>query len=406
LSKNNALTILNIENLIKLSKRNKKLVVGLMSGTSLDGVDAVLVEIKNSGIKTRINQLGFLTCPFPVGLKKKLLETSSINSGNVTDICRLNFIIALIYTDAVKLLCKESGTPLNNIDLIGSHGQTIHHLPVKEKFYGYNFGSTLQIGDPAVIAKLTGILTIGDFRTGDVALGGEGAPLVPYFDFILFHCEMTNRALLNIGGISNITILHKKGKASDVIAFDTGPGNMMIDICTKKFFNVEYDEGGRIALSGKVNKEFLYALKQKDNFIEKAVPKSTGREYYGKEFLTPLVRKYKNVPDEDIIATITDFTAYAVFRNFEKFIKQETEIEEMFVSGGGARNKFLTKSLKKYFGKTVQIKNVSNLGILPDAKEAICFAVLANETLCSNAANIPKVTGASKPTILGKICLP
>jgi anhydro-N-acetylmuramic acid kinase len=397
---------LNIEDLLKLSKRNKKLAVGLMSGTSLDGVDAVLTEIKNCGIKTRINQLAFLTYPFPAGLKKKLLENSSVKSGNVTDICRLNFLISLIYADAVNLLCKKSGISISKIDLIGSHGQTIHHLPEKKKFYGYNFGSTLQIGDPAVIAKLTGILTIGDFRTGDVALGGEGAPLVPYFDFILFHSEKINRALLNIGGISNITVLNKKWEVSNVIAFDTGPGNMMIDICTKKFFNIDFDKGGRIALSGIVNREFLNALKQKDNFIEKDVPKSTGREYYGREFLTSLLRRYKNLPGEDIVATVTDYTAYAVFRNYEKFIKRETEIDELFVSGGGAGNKFLVKSIKKYFGKNVNISNVKNLGISPDAKEAICFAVLADETLCGNAANIPRVTGASRPTILGKICLP
>jgi anhydro-N-acetylmuramic acid kinase len=397
---------LNFEKLIKLSKRDKKLVAGLMSGTSLDGVDAVLIEIKNNGVKTKINQLGFLTYPFPLGLKKKLLENSSLKEGNVTDICKLNFLIALIYVDAIKSLCKKCGIPLNKIDLIGSHGQTVHHLPSKEKFFGYNFGSTLQIGDPSVIAKLTGALTVGDFRTGDVALGGEGAPLVPYFDFIMFHSPKINRALLNIGGISNITVLNKKGTIFDVIAFDTGPGNMMIDICAKKFFNADYDKEGSIGLLGKVNKDFLYALKQKDNFIEKALPKSTGREYYGNEFLTPLFRKFKNVPREDIIAAITDFTAYAVFRNYEKFTKQETEIEELFVSGGGARNKFLMKSLKTYFGKTVRVSSVKNLGISPDAKEAICFAVLANETLCGNPSNIPKVTGASKPTILGKICLP
>ncbi|MGA9293144.1 MAG: anhydro-N-acetylmuramic acid kinase [Ignavibacteriaceae bacterium] len=397
---------MNIKELNNLSEKNKKLAVGLMSGTSLDGVDAVLIEIKNSGVKTSINQLGFLTYPFPAGLKKKLLENSAISSGNVTEICRLNFLISLIYADAVKSLCKKSGIPINKIDFIGSHGQTIHHLPAKKKFYGYKFGSTLQIGDPGVIAKLTEILTIGDFRTGDIALGGEGAPLVPYFDFIMFHSQKINRALLNIGGISNITVLDKKGNASDVIAFDTGPGSMMIDICAKKFFNVDYDEGGKIALSGKVNEEFLFALKQKDDFIEKALPKSTGREYYGKKFLTPLLKKFKNMRHEDIIAAITDFTAYAVLRNYEKFIKPGTEIEELFVSGGGAKNKFLMKSLKKYLGKTVRISNVKNLGISADAKEAICFAVLANETLSGNPSNIPGVTGASKPTVLGKICLP
>lgn len=397
---------MNIQKLEKLSRKKTKLVIGLMSGTSLDGVDAVLVKIENSGTRTRINQIGFITYPFPDGLKKRVLENSSINGGNVTDICQLNFLIPLIYVDAIKALCKKAKVPLNKIDLIGSHGQTIHHLPQKENFFGYKFGSTLQIADPMVIAKLTGIVTIGDFRTGDVALGGEGAPLVPYFDYLLFHSKNKNRALLNIGGISNITVLNKNFDATKVLAFDTGPGNMMIDIVAKKFFTKEYDKNGMLASSGKIDEKLFDALIKKDNFIEKKIPKSTGREYYGKEFLSPLFKKFIRVSKEDWIATVSTFTTYGVFRNYEKFVKGETEIEELFVSGGGSHNKFLMRSLQKYFGKNVEVKNVENLGISSDAKEAICFAVLVNETLSGNPSNIPRVTGASKPTILGKICLP
>lgn len=257
-----------------------------------------------------------------------------------------------------------------------------------------------------VIAKLTGIVTIGDFRTGDVALGGEGAPLVPYFDYLLFHSKNKNRALLNIGGISNITVLNKNFDATKVLAFDTGPGNMMIDIVAKKFFTKEYDKNGMLASSGKIDEKLFDALIKKDNFIEKKIPKSTGREYYGKEFLSPLFKKFIRVSKEDWIATVSTFTTYGVFRNYEKFVKGETEIEELFVSGGGSHNKFLMRSLQKYFGKNVEVKNVENLGISSDAKEAICFAVLVNETLSGNPSNIPRVTGASKPTILGKICLP
>ncbi len=303
-------------------------------------------------------------------------------------------------------MCKKSKVELAEIDFIGSHGQTIHHLPQKKNYYGYNFGSTLQIGDPSVIAKLTGILTVGDFRNADVALGGQGAPLVPYFDYIMFHSNKINRGLLNIGGISNITVLNKKGDSSSVIAFDTGPGNMMIDIIAKKYFDVDYDKNGKIAASGKINETLYTALVKQDTYIEKKVPKSTGREYYGKEFLNSLFKKFSRTPKEDFLATVADFTAYGVYRNYEKFIKNETEIEELFVSGGGARNKFIMKSLQKYFGKTVDVKNVKNLGISSDAKEAICFAVLANETLSGNASNIPRVTGASRSTVLGKICLP
>ncbi len=397
---------MKIQELEKLSRKKIKYVIGLMSGTSLDGVDTVLVKIENSGTKTKINQLGFITHPFPLGLKKRILENSAINSGNVTDICKLNFLIPLVYVDAVKSLCKKFKFPLNKIDLIGSHGQTIHHLPSKEKFYGYKFGSTLQIADPMVIAKLTGITTIGDFRTGDIALGGEGAPLVPYFDYLLFHSKNINRALLNIGGISNITVLNKNFDSSKVLAFDTGPGNMMIDITAKKFFNKEFDKNGLIASSGEINEKLILALIKKDNFIEKKIPKSTGREYYGKEFLSALFKKFNRVSKEDWIATVTTFTAYGVFRNYEKFVKSETEIEELFVSGGGSHNKFLMKSLQNYFGKNVEVKKVEALGVSSDSKEAICFAVLANETVSGNPSNIPRVTGASKPTILGKICLP
>ena len=264
----------------------------------------------------------------------------------------------------------------------------------------------MQIGDPSVIAKLTGVLTIGDFRTGDVALGGQGAPLVPYFDYLMFHSNKKSRALLNIGGISNITVLDKKGDASSVIAFDTGPGNMMIDLLAKKYFDVEYDKNGKIASSGNINEEIFNWLKKYDDYIGKKIPKSTGREYYGAEFLAPLLKKFRSIPKEDLLATVAAFTAYGVYRNYEKYIKSETEISELFVSGGGARNNFIMNSLKKYFGKTVEVRNVKNLGISSDAKEAICFAVLTNETLAGNPANIPRVTGAIRPTILGKICLP
>lgn len=388
-----------------VSAQNKN-VIGLMSGTSLDGVDAVLIEISGCGTSTSIKQKAFITFPFPSGMKEMILRNAETNGGNVTEICKLNFLISLVYVDAIKSLCEKAKVKLCNIDLIGSHGQTVHHLPRPEKLFGYAFGSTLQIGDPAVIAKLTGILTIGDFRTGDVALGGQGAPLVPYFDYLLFHSKEKNRALLNIGGISNITALNKKGTGKNVFAFDTGPGNMLIDYLARRMFNKPYDENGEIAFSGNVNERLMEGFIQLDNFIDRQPPKSTGREYYGLEFISSLRKKYRSIKNEDWVATAASFTAYGVFRNYDLFIQNETTIDELYVSGGGARNKFLIKELKKYFGKKVKVKNVSQLGISSDAKEAICFAVLANETLNGIASNIPRVTGASHETILGKICLP
>jgi anhydro-N-acetylmuramic acid kinase len=395
-----------MQKLIDLSKKNNKYVIGLMSGTSLDGVDVALVEITGNWIETKINLIGFLDYPFPYGLKEIVLKNSVKETSNVEDISRLNFLIPQIYNEAIDLLCKEIDFDKSKIDLIGSHGQTIHHLPEKVDFFNHQVSSTLQIGDPSVLAKLSGIITVGDFRTGDVALGGQGAPLVPYFDYIIFHSSEKNRALLNIGGISNITVLQKNGKQHDVLAFDTGPGNMMIDLLMKKFYEKEFDKDGEVASSGKINDDLFIALITQDSFIEAAPPKSTGREYYGEEFLAPLLEEFADVPSEDWLHTISKFTAYAVYRNYEKFIMDETKIDELIVSGGGAKNKFLYQSLADYFGKETEVKVIDEIGVSSDAKEAICFAVLANETISGNAANIPRTTGASRATILVKICLP
>lgn len=395
-----------MQKLIELSKKDNKYVIGLMSGTSLDGVDVALVAIKGNWIETKINLIGFLEYPFPLGLKELVLKNSVRETSNVEDITRLNFLIPQIYNEAINSLCKDIEFDKSKIDLIGSHGQTIHHLPAHVDYFNHQVASTLQIGDPAVLAKLSGVITVGDFRTGDVALGGQGAPLVPYFDFLIFHSSKKNRALLNIGGISNITILNKEGRQQDVLAFDTGPGNMMIDLLMKKFFGKNFDEDGMIANTGKINNDLLIALITKDSFIEAKPPKSTGREYYGEEFLNPLLTEFADVSPEDWLHTVTKFTAYAIHRNYEKFIHEETKVDELFVSGGGAKNRFLYQSLANYFGDKTDVKVIDEIGISSDAKEAICFAVLANETISGNASNIPRTTGASKPTILGKICLP
>ncbi|MEE9430911.1 MAG: anhydro-N-acetylmuramic acid kinase [Melioribacteraceae bacterium] len=395
-----------MKNLFELTQKESKHVIGIMSGTSLDGVDVALIKLEGNSTFTKIDLIGFLEYPFPPGVKEKLLKNSTKETSNVEDLSQLSFLIPNIYFDAIKNLCTDLNFPLENIDLIGSHGQTVQHLPTPIEYFGYKISSTLQIGDPAVLAKLSGITTVGDFRTGDIALGGEGAPLIPYFDYIFFHSHKKNRALLNIGGISNFTILNKETGLKDVLAFDTGPGNMLIDTLTKKLFNKDFDENGNIARSGKLNTELLDSLKQKDNFIERTPPKSTGREYYGEQFLEELIEKFNNIPNEDWLHTITKFTSYAVHRNYEKFVKDETKVDELIISGGGAKNKFLYECLSQEFGSSVELKVIDDIGVSSDAKEAICFAVLANETISGNPTNIPKTTGASRPTILGKICLP
>lgn len=391
--------------LSKLQKKKKKLVIGLISGTSVDGIDAVLVEIIGKGIQTKLKQLYFKTYPYPKGLKELILKNSLKETSNVEDICRLNFLIGKLFAKAALKLCEDYGISIHKIDLIGSHGQTIHHLPQTVKIFGEEIKSTLQIGDPSVIAKLTGVTTVGDFRVGDLALGGEGAPLVPYFDYVMFRSNKISRALLNIGGISNITLLKKSCKIDDVIAFDTGPGNMMIDYLMMKYFDKKYDRDGKVALSGKINQELLKTIFEQDDFVKTKPPKSTGRELYNEQFVENILGKFHSINPEDIIATFTNYTAFAVHFNYEKFLKKKSQISELLVSGGGSNNKFIMQSLQKYFGEKVKVKKLESDFMNVDSKEAVCFALFANETISENPINIPAVTGASSKTILGKICL-
>ncbi len=396
---------MKLQKLFELTQKETKIVIGIMSGTSVDALDVAVVEIKGSGLETEFRLIKHYEYQYPEGLKEFVLRNSINPTSNIVDICRLNFLLPGIYSEAIKKVCKEINLPLEDIDLIGSHGQTIHHLPEEEIMFGYNVRSTLQIGDPMVLAKLTGIVTVGDFRVGDIALGGQGAPLVPYVDYILFRSGELNRALLNLGGIANFTILPKSCNKEEAIAFDTGPANMLIDLVCKKYFNINYDKNGEIAASGKLNEKLFRKLIGNDNYIKKHPPKSTGREYYSETFLDNLL-KDENIEPVDLLNTLTDYTAYSVYYNYEKFIKPADEIDELILSGGGANNLFLIKCFRKWFGDQVTIKRIDELGMLSDAKEAICFAVLANETISGNSSNMIKVTGAKRETILGKICLP
>jgi len=391
-----------IEKLLKLKEKNPKIIVGLMSGTSADGVDVAVVKVYNSGTKTKVETLGWKTFAFDEGLKKMILRNSQPETSKVDEICRLNFLLAQIYVDSIFKTLDELGIKPSEVDLIGSHGQTIQHLPNEVEIFGYKVKATLQIGDPGVIAKLSGIPTVGNFRVGDVALGGEGAPLVPYFDYLVFRSNKLNRLVLNIGGIANFTILKKNCDVEDVFAFDTGPGNMVVDSLMKLFFDREFDENGEIAQKGKVSDDLLQKMAQHP-FINKKPPKSTGREEFGSNFVNQILKwsEELSLSPEDIIATATEFTVYAIYKNYENFVKPNVEVDEIIVSGGGARNKFMMWALERYFN--VPVKFTDEFGISSDAKEAICFAVLANETISGNPSNIKSVTGARERTVLGGI---
>ncbi len=385
-------------------KKKSKLVVGLMSGTSADGIDAVLVEIKNNGVKTKLRQIAFETYPYSSSLKNFILKNSDVKTARLDDITRLNILLGEFFADAAMKIVKRVKLDIKDIDLIGSHGQTISHLPGKIKMFRKSIRGTLQIGDPAVIAKRTGVVTVGDFRVADVAVGGSGAPLVPYFDYIMFRSNKHNRGLLNIGGIANITIIPKNGSLNNVFAFDTGPGNMIIDNIMRGLFNKPFDKSGHVASKGKLNTPLLNWMMKNKYFTQKP-PKSTGREMFGEKFVEKILEKTKNVSNENIITTVTEFTAITIYDSYLKFIKNKVKLDEIIVSGGGVHNLYLMNSLQNYFHPII-VKPIEDVGYSSDAKEAICFAVLANEAVSENPANVLDATGASESTVLGKICLP
>ncbi len=383
-----------------LIRKRKKYVIGLLSGTSIDGIDAALVKITGSDEKTKVKVIDFLTVKIPNIVKNAVIKNSASKTARLDEICRLNVILGKLFGEAALMLKKRN--PGVKIDLIGSHGQTIHHLPENKNFLSYKVKSTLQIGDPSVIANLAGITTIGDFRIADCSVGGDGAPLVPYLDYILFRSKIRNRGLLNIGGIANITILPKSCSKNDVIAFDTGPGNMLIDGLMQKLYNKPYDKDGRTAKKGVVD-EKLFEFLLKDKYYSLRPPKSTGREHYNWDFIKRISDKSGKIPKENIICTVTEFTAYSIWYNYNRFIRSRVRIDELIISGGGANNPSLISSLKKLL-KGIKIKHMNYYGINTDSKEAVLFAVLASECVSGNYANMRSVTGSNKDVILGKIC--
>ncbi len=367
-------------------------IVGLMSGTSADGIDAAVVDIN----KNKIKLLAFDTFKYPQQLRKNILEISEQKTCRAADISQLNFALGEIFADAVIKLCKRNNINLNTIDLIGSHGQTIYHNPRGQT------RSTLQIGEPSIIAYKTGITTVADFRPKDMAAGGQGAPLVPFADYWLFRHKRKNRAVQNIGGIANVTYLPANCKLKETIAFDTGPGNMIIDrltfLTTKGRQN--FDKDGKIAAKGKVNKKLFDEI-MRHPFLRRPPPKSTGREEFGAAYTEDFIKKAKklSMSFEDMLATATAFTAVSIADAHKKFLPRIPD--EIILCGGGARNKTLVKMLQQNIESKILLTDC--LGINCDAKEAISFAILAYTTIKGIINNIPSATGADKAVILGKI---
>ncbi len=380
--------------------KKKKIAVGLMSGTSIDGVDTCLLSIEGSGKDTKVEIIDFITEDYSEEERQEILSLCSPKTSDVSDICRMNVYLGRKFGLAAKKIIEKNNFNSKDVDFISSHGQTIYHMP--------NENATLQIGELSEIASITGCLTIGDYRPSDVCVDGQGAPLVPLVDYILFSDDNKNRIMLNIGGISNLTVLEAGKSIENVAAFDCGPGNMLIDRAVSKITNGElkYDESGKIASKGKVNEVFLNQLIKEDDFIYKKPPKSTGREKYNEEFVNHLL-KYKeenNISFEDFIATITAYTYKSIAINLENYIVKDSKDYEIYVGGGGAKNAAILNGISKSTG--LKVYTMEDINFDSDAKEAVAFAVLGNEFLAGHVNNLKHVTGAVKDVIMGKLTFP
>jgi len=380
-------------NYLELKRKNKLKILGLMSGTSLDGLDICYAEITRNGDSVKSKIIHFESISYSSEFIK-YLETLPL--ANTSEICKANFYIADEWANLIENFITKY--QIGEIDLIGSHGQTIWHE------HGQ---STLQIGEASVLAHKFGVPCIADFRVMDIAAGGSGAPLVPFIDYLWFKDFGKNFLLLNIGGIANFTIIPKNSKSvEDISALDTGPGNGLIDaaISIATNGNIKYDEDGNWASRGEVNREILTDLIEHDYFA-KALPKSTGKEMFGEPYVQSLIQKYKIETEQDFesfIATLTRLTAETIYVGYQKFFAEKCKIDEIIVSGGGVKNSVMMHHLQKLFAEA-KFVSTESYHIDPEAKEALAFAILAALRVWEIPSNIPSVTGAKKQVLLGKI---
>jgi len=374
-------------------------VVGLMSGTSADGVDAALVDLDGERVRVR----AFATVPYPPSVREGVFRLFDPAAGRVDDLCHLNFAIGEVFASAVVRLCAGASVSLGSVDLIGSHGQTVWHEPAGRRLGRRKLASTLQIGEPSVIAERTGITTVADFRPRDMAAGGQGAPLVPYADFLLFRRAHRTRAVQNLGGIANVTFLPAGCDVGDVIAFDTGPGNMVIDRVASRASGGRrhYDRGGRLARRGRVDGRLLGEM-MRHAFIRRRPPKTAGREQFGAAFTDAHYQRARRrgMDDADVAATATAFTAASIAEAYDRF--GPASIDEVLLCGGGVSNPVLVAMIAERLAGG-KVTTTDAYGIDADAKEAVSFALLAAATIRGLAGNVPSATGAARPVVLGKI---
>lgn len=379
-------------------------VIGLMSGTSADGMDAALVEISGCGLATKVKTLGFVSIPYPEIVRNEILRLCAGDQGGSRDLCLFSFYLGQLSLEACRAVCESAGVPCDAIDLVGSHGQTLYHVPAPVRYLDREITATLQLGEPSVIAEGLRCPVVSDFRVRDMAAGGQGAPLVPYAEYLLYRREDKTVGLENIGGIGNLTVLPRGGKPEDTFAFDTGPGNMIMDAVAERVSGgaLRCDVDGRLAAQGTCSEKLLTWM-LKDPYLSKKPPKTTGREAYGRPYVDALMEEARklDLSGPDILATAARFTVECIRIAVDRFCPARPDC--LVIGGGGGRNPTLMDMLRKALPMPV-LRN-EDLGLNSDAKEAVAFAVLANECVRENPNNMPSVTGARHPVVMGKITL-
>ena len=381
-------------------------VLGMMSGTSADGIDTALVRISGQPPHISAHLEGHHHVPFPSYIRKTILRIANGAPTSTAELSELNFLLGEELAKAAIKSCKRWQVSRDKISLIGSHGQTVFHLGAAARFQGtVRAASTLQIGDISIIAERTGITTIGDFRPADMAAGGQGAPLIPFVDYLLYRDTLRGRVALNIGGIANITVIPAAARPRDVFAFDCGPGNMIVDALVERMTHgkAEFDKDSRIALTGRTLPELLGRM-MREPYLRKGFPKSTGRELFGSDYTRKLIAwgNQHCVAPADLVRTATVFTSLSIADAFRRFILPRTRADELIVAGGGARNPLMMAQLAASL-PGIEVVPASRFGVPIEAKEAFGFALLAYETFHGRPSNLPSATGAEHPAILGKI---
>ncbi len=371
--------------------------IGLISGTSMDGCDAALIACEEGNVTLQ----HFLLRPMPDALRQRVMDCCSLDKSDIALTCSLNVELGHYFAAAALQLLKEAGVDAGQVAAIGSHGQTVYHIPFQE---GALVPSTLQLGEPAVIAYETGIPVVSSMRAMDMAAGGQGAPMVPYSEYLLYRGSQAV-ALQNLGGIGNVTVLPADCAMDEVFAFDTGPANMIIDGLASRLFGLPYDEGGALCAKGSVNQALLDEW-MAIPYVDMPPPKSTGRELYGNQFVEKALRRHPGIAPHDWLATAAAYTAHTMRRNYELYVFPRCpDLSRFILGGGGAHNHTLRRMIAEQFPQC-SVQTQEDIGWSSDAKEAVAFALIARETLAHRPGNMPSATGAKQPVPLGSVTWP